>query len=58
MKMKKIKKFSAEEIYEAIILKKTPKEKLKIVNGLFDYAKKVNPEAFKWPKKLKPRQIY
>lgn len=51
-------KLVVEKTYEKILKSKSPKEKIKLADGLFEYAKKVNPKAFQCPKRLKHQESY
>lgn len=56
--MKKSKFISqTEKLYIKAIQKKSPNEKLKMLDGFFMMAKKINPNYFKCLNQLKIRQI-
>lgn len=38
---------SAEKIYLSVLKRKSAKEKIKLADGLFEFAKRVNPEYFR-----------
>ena len=56
MRSKNIPINRAEAFYVSVIKKKTAREKLKMLDGLFRCAKAINPRFFKCPKNLKVRQ--
>ena len=51
MRLKKGQNSKAELFYLSVIKKKTAKEKLKMLDEFFKFAKSINPEFFKCPQK-------